>query len=260
MICIWCKNDFAELSLEHAIPEGLACPADLELRDVACTKCNNGLGRVDRALIKQFETITVMYGVPRKKGKPPMINSWQAIRGKQRAEGPHIHINGGPGVVDVDGVPLQPASKRNGVSDVWVKPETGQLGFSHQFGNDPLFLPALYKIGLNLVAKLSGVGEAASAKYDHIRAFVRSEQGAVPMTAAMDRDTIFGSVTEASVVKKPGRDYPMFRVTILGVTFLLDVAPTQPALRDLQGVAMLQGEPLYVFPVVTNRCNLNPAP
>ena len=129
MICIWCKTDFAELSLEHAIPEGLACPTDLELRDVACTKCNNGLGRVDRALLKQFETVTVMYGVPRKKGKPPMIDSWQAIRGKQRANGPHVYINGGPGVVDVDGAPLHPASKRNGVCDVWVEPESGQLGF-----------------------------------------------------------------------------------------------------------------------------------
>lgn len=248
MICIWCLKDFAKLSLEHAIPEGLACPPELELRDVACTGCNNGLSRVDRALIKQFEAITVMYGVPRKKGRAPTINSWQAIRSRQRADGPQIFINGGPGVVDADGQPLQPASKTNGVSNVWVTPETGQLGFSHQFGNDPRFLPALYKIGLNLVAKCFGASVAASTDYDHIRAFVRMDRCASSLTAILDRHPIHGPVTEATLVSKPGRPYPAFRLTILGVTFVLDMAPDQPTLRDLRGMAMLQGEPLYVFP------------
>lgn len=248
MICIWCQKDFAKLSLEHAIPEGLACPPELEMRDVACTACNNGLSRVDRALIKQFETITVLYGIPRKKGRSPMINSWQAIRSKQRTDGPHIFINGGPGVVDADGQPLQPASKASGVTDVWVKPETGQLGFSQQFGNDPRFLPALYKIGLNLVAKQFGVKVAASTDYDHIRAFVRMESGAPPLTAILDQHPFDGPVTHAILVHKPDRAYPAFRVTILGVSFVLDMAPDQPTLRDLRGAAMLHGEPLYVFP------------
>jgi len=248
MICIWCKEDFDKLSLEHAIPEGLACPPELELHDVACTGCNNGLSRVDRALIKQFEAITMLYGVPRKKGRPPMINSWQAIRGAQGPDGPYIHINGGPGVVDADGHKLHPASKSNGVSDVWVSPETNQLGFSHQFGNDPRFLPSLYKIGLNLVAKNFGPADAVSEKYDHIRAFVRLEPGAPALTAALDRTTIFRPLTAATVVTRPGQAYPMFRLTILGVTFLLDMAPSQSGLRNIRAAATLHGEPLYVFP------------
>ncbi len=250
MICIWCRNDFAKLSVEHGIPEGLACPRDLELHDVACTNCNNGLSRVDRALIKQFEALTVMYGVPRKRGRSPTINSWQSIRSSQRADGPHISINGGPTLVEAEGKPLRPASKANGISDVWVKPETGQMGFSQQFGNDPRFLPALYKIGLNLVAKYFGAPEAASDRYDHIRAFVFGHPGAALLTAALDSTTVFAPLTEASMLTKPGRPYPMFRVTILGVTFLLDMAPDQPSLRDIRGAAMLHGEPLYLFPSV----------
>jgi hypothetical protein len=250
MICIWCKNDFAKLSLEHGIPEGLACPPDLELRDVACTACNNGLSRVDRALLKQFEALTVMYGVPRKRGRSPTINSWQAIRSSQRPDGPHISINGGPGIVEAEGRPLRPASKANGITDVWVKPETGQLGFSQEFGNDPLFLPALYKIGLNLVAKHFGAAEAASDRYDHVRAFVLRHPGAVMLTAALADNSIFAPVTEAAVFTKPGRPFPMFRVTILGVTFLLDMAPDQVSLRDLRGAAMLHDEPFYLFPKV----------
>lgn len=31
--------DFPELSIEHAIPEALACPANLVLRNVACARC-----------------------------------------------------------------------------------------------------------------------------------------------------------------------------------------------------------------------------
>ena len=89
MICIWCKEDFEKLSLEHGIPEGLACPPELELHDVACVGCNNALSRVDRALVKQFEMLTVLYGVRRKKGRAPTINSWTAVRSSHRADGPH---------------------------------------------------------------------------------------------------------------------------------------------------------------------------
>jgi hypothetical protein len=130
-----------------------------------------------------------------------------------------------------------------------MKPETGQIGFSQQFGNDPRFLPSLYKIGLNLVAKQFGPDEAASEKYDHIRAFVRLEPGAPALTAVLDRRTVLRPVPEASLISKPGRPYPTFRVTILGVTFVIDMAPDQPSLRDLRGGATLHGDPLYVFPV-----------
>jgi hypothetical protein len=249
MICIWCKEDFPKLSLEHGIPEGLACPRELEMRDVACTKCNSDLSRVDRALVKQFESITVMYGVKRKKGRAPTINSWQSIRSEHRSDGPHIFINGGPGIVESGGKPLRPPSKANGISNVWVKPETNQLGYSQQFGNDSRFLPALYKIGLNLVAKQFGPAEAASAKYDHVRSFVRGESDAQPLTAALDRTTISGPVTETALITKTGQTYPAFRVTLLGVSFLIDLAPDQKSLHDIQGASALYGEHLYLFPI-----------
>ena len=248
MICIWCKKDFAKLSLEHAIPESLGCPAELELNDVACTKCNNGFGALDHALLKQFEIITVMHGVPRKKGRPPTIDSWRPIRSVNRADGPHVSINGGPGVVEAEGRPLHPASKANGITNAWIRPERGQLGFSQQFGNDPRFLPALYKIGLTLVARHFGPAVAAGETYDHVRSFVYLDPNAPPFTAAMDRQAVLQPVTETALVAKAGRDYPMFRVTILGVTFLLDMAPGQPSLRDIQGAATLHGDPLYIFP------------
>lgn len=99
MICIWCGGDFAKLSIEHAIPEALACPPDLILKNVACAPCNNGFSKVDRALVRQFETISVMYGVPRKRGRKPTIDGWSALASSNGAEGPEIHVNAGPGII-----------------------------------------------------------------------------------------------------------------------------------------------------------------
>jgi hypothetical protein len=249
MMCIWCLNDFPKLSLEHGIPEALGCPPDLELRDTTCAGCNNRLGTVDQALLKSFEAISVMYGVPRKKGRPPTIDSWRAISSEHRPGGPHIFINGGPGIVDAKGKKLYPAAKSNGITDLWMKPDEGKLGFSMEFGNDPRFLPALYKIGLNLVARNYGAAAAARPDYDHIRAFVGQDKSAPGLTAVLATEVIPSAVTHASgPIIKPGRPYPMFRITILGVTLIIDLAPDQPGLRDMRGAATIMGESLYVFP------------
>ena len=249
MICIWCLNDFAKLSLEHGIPEALGCPPDLKLLDTTCAECNNRLGTIDQALLKSFEVISVMYGVPRKKGRPPTIDSWRAISSKQRPDGPHIFINGGPGVIDAEGKNLYPAAKSNGVTDLWVKPDEGKLGFSMDFGNDPRFLPALYKIGLNLIAKNYGPAAAAGPAYDHIRSFVAGDKEAPSLTAVLTTEVMPLAVTQASgPIVKAGRSYPMFQITILGVTLIIDLAADQPGLLDMRGAATLMGESLYVFP------------
>jgi hypothetical protein len=190
-----------------------------------------------------------MYGVPRKKGRPPTIDSQRAISSKHKANGPHIFINGGPGVVDVEGKKLYPAAKSNGVTDLWIKPDKGKLGFSIELGNDPRFLRGLYKIGLSLIGKHYGAATAADPAYDHIRAFLKGEKSAPALTALLERDAVLQPVSGASgPIVKEGRAYPMFCVTILGVTFLLDLGPDQPSLRDMRGVSTLMGELLYAFP------------
>lgn len=69
------------------------------------------------------------------------------------------------------------------------------------------------------------------------------------MRAALAREVVHRPLTEAGVLTKPGRAYPMCRITILGWTFFIDMDPTQQSLEDLRGVATVQGDPLYVFPV-----------
>ena len=254
MICIWCKQDFTKLSKEHAIPHALGCPEDLILANVACMKCNTELGRkVDAALVKQFEVLTVFYGVRRKNGRQPTIASWSALASEHTVDGHSIYLNGGPGTIEKVGKKLHPAHKSNGITNTWVKKEGGRLGigFDQAFGDDPAFLPALFKIGLNLVAKFFGPEVAASSDYDHIRAFVRMEKDALTLTVAMDfTDGMKKGTGAPRPFTKVGRAYPMFKVEILGVFFLIDVSPEQSMLRDLRGAATLMDQPFYVFPTI----------
>jgi hypothetical protein len=249
MPCIWCKKEPKSYSREHCIPEALGCPQDLILHEVACAPCNNGLGFLDQALLKQFEIMAFTLGVPRKGGRAPSVDSWAAVRGWHDDGGPQLAVNGGPGDVSEQGQRLRAASKQNGISDIWVKSETAQMGFKQQFGNDRRFVPALYKIALNLVAKYFGSGVAAGSDYDHIRQFVRQDRAAPAMRALFSLALDGPIATYASgPQEKAGRAMPLFAVTILGLTFLLDLAADQPGLRDLHGCAMLHGERLVLLP------------
>lgn len=235
------------------MPDALGCPKGLILNDVACVECNSKLGReVDSGLVKQFEMITVMQGVRRKKGRRPTIASWAALTGTHTTVGPEIHLNAGPGVVEAMGKKLHPANKSNGISDVWMKRDGDKLaiGFSQVFGDDTRFLPALFKIGLNLVAYFFGPQVAADKAYDHIRRFVFRQEGVPALTVAMEMPEGSQKGTgNPKMFTKEGRDYPMFQIEILGVFFLLDMSPDQSMLRDLRGAATLMDQPLYVFPV-----------
>lgn len=249
MICIWCQQEYERLSVEHGIPQALGCPEALVMRDVSCARCNNSLGIVDQALVKQFEIATVVFGVRRKKGRRPTIDSWRSITSKHHADGPHIFLNGGPGIVEAEGKRLYPGAKSNRIYDVWMEREANRMGFTQEFGNDPRFVPALYKIGLNLIAKHYGAVAAADSRYDHIRAFVLGRPDARELRVAMESGGGSGPITSASnPIVRGGCEFPLFSVTILGVAFLLDMSPKQLGLRDLQGAATLRNEPLCLLP------------
>lgn len=66
--CIWCKRPVRKTNIEHILPESLGCPPQFVLQGCVCMSCNNSLGHVDQALLKQFEIVAFMHGVPRKGG------------------------------------------------------------------------------------------------------------------------------------------------------------------------------------------------
>lgn len=249
MICIWCKANLPKLSREHIIPEALGCPDEFSRDDIACQNCNSKLGReVDPSLIKPFEILKFNLGILGKRKQQPKVSGWAAVAGYHKDGDRILAINAGKKAVK-DGVrKLVPAHRTNGISDAWIKPEEGRLGFKQDFGGDPKFVRGLYKVGLNAVAYYLGAEVAAGADYDHIRTFVLGDKGAKPFKATMDAHENFSFASGISgPMMKEGYAYPAFEVVLLGIRFHLDMAPDQEALRDLQRHASVNGIPLLVF-------------
>lgn len=74
-VCIWCLKPSTDSDKEHIFPEALGCPPELMLPGHAvCRKCNNDLAHLDLAVIDDFDFSRFLYGIPRKKNRPPEIS------------------------------------------------------------------------------------------------------------------------------------------------------------------------------------------
>lgn len=234
--CIWCKKPVRKQNEEHILPDALGCPPTFVLNDCVCIACNNGLGHVDRALIHQFEIIAFMNGVPRKGGKPPMIDGWTGVRGRVGRSGPEIHINAGPQTVTSFGANLNAASRRSGIHDITMGPrvvgEQCELGFRQEFGREPKLRRALYKVGLGTLAFHLGAAEALRDCYDPVRAFVRKGEGefdVLMLAEQAEQGHFFGYPAIL-----PGCDVPVIELAVFGVWFAVDLDPDQKALSCMR--------------------------
>ena len=88
-ICIWCRER-PGTSLEHIAPDALGCPPDFVLTKGVCTECNQKNGQLDRALLTPFEIMTVMKGIPRKKGKKPTVDGFASFASGYDANGQYF--------------------------------------------------------------------------------------------------------------------------------------------------------------------------
>jgi hypothetical protein len=152
MKCIYCKKEHTGKIPEHIIPESLGCPTNAILHNgEVCTICNLALGhKVDVHLKDAFDFLIFLHGIPRKKGKLPII----ASRGNCRAEyingGPYYFFNNSPkNVIASDGKVL-PALKMNNSrhikSKVQIKGDKGTVNFSINIGDNIGFVQAIFKI------------------------------------------------------------------------------------------------------------------
>lgn len=231
--CIWCKLPVRKSNVEHILPASLGCPEHFVLRDRVCMACNNGLGHVDQALLRDFEIIAFMRGVRRKGGRPPAINSWEAVRGRYSADGPELCLNAGPQMVEAWGQNLRAASLRNGIHGITAEPMIpGQkctIKFQQQIGRDPKFRRAVYKVGFGTLTYFSGANEALKKEYDAVRAFVRKGIG--------DFDVLMmgGSTDQAHYFCPPvvleRCVYPVVDMAFFGVSFVVDFDPEQRGLK-----------------------------
>lgn len=233
--CIWCLKAIRAESEEHVLPDALGCPPELVLEQGVCRACNNGLGHVDQALIRQFEIAAFVAGVPRKKGRPPAINMWAPIKGRCVDGHREIHLNAGPQAVETLGRQLPAANAANGITKVaFDAPAVGEgatISFKQEIGREPKLARALLKVALGTIAINCGVAHARGAMFDAVRAFVRKgtgEFGILMTEGRPDRARHVGVWAQAD------DPYPLVEISLFGITFVVDTDPAQKGLARLR--------------------------
>ena len=177
--CIWCLKSPA-VSLEHIIPDSLGCPPALVLHVGVCSLCNHANGRLDRALLTPFELMTVVRGIPRKKGKRPTIDSYSSVSSRQADTGPEIYINRERyRITPPFGKKLGPTSHKDPFHDVSLERLSNGRANLHvkqrlQFDRDAV--RGLFKIALESIALNQGVEATLDSQFDAVRNFCRSHR------------------------------------------------------------------------------------
>jgi hypothetical protein len=181
MPCIWCLSHCEGTHEEHIIPEAMGCPPGLTLPgSVVCRGCNNGLADLDQAVIDEFDMLTFLAGVPRKKGKPPVIRSRGNVVGSRDDHGSAITFNMENRPVKAhDGTTA--AAYRGTNRNIRAKFNTDEnlacVQFQVPFGQGQKFLRGLTKIAFSSLTYFHGPSVALHTAFDPIRAFVRTGVG-----------------------------------------------------------------------------------
>ncbi len=234
--CIWCLKPIRKGSEEHVLPDALGCPPQLILPVGVCMACNNGLGHVDQALIRQFEIAAFVKGVRRKKGKPPAINMWAPIKGQYVDGQPEIHLNAGPQTIETLGRQLPAASAANGITKVsFDAPAVGQqatITFTQEMGREPKLARALLKVALGSVAIHWGLEQARDPRFDAVRAFVKKGAGHFDILMTEGQPGCAQHVS--GPLLREGDVYPVVEITLFGIAFVVDTDPAQAGLAVLR--------------------------
>jgi hypothetical protein len=206
-----------------------------------CRKCNNGFAHLDRALLRQFELLTFLGNVPRKRGKSPSLDSWSSILGRYTENGPELHINGGPGTSDALGKTLKPVQATKDFEKLSFEAANGvaTLKFSQRFGDDPKFIRALYKVAFGAAVYWLGPEIARTTEMAAVKKFVRKGRG--EFRAVL----VGGSGSHGHHFEPPyrGQDtsYLAVGMRIFGIDFITDFDPEQRLITKMEDLLTVQG-------------------
>lgn len=224
-------------SLEHILPESLGCPKDFVLKNGVCLRCNNKNSKLDRALLKPFELITVMKGIPRKRGRAPTIDGFSTLSSTHGPSGAEIFFNRERfSVTTPSGKRLGPASAKDEVRKFEVKHVNGnQVNVSIQmqlrFGRQAV--RGLFKAALESVAYYCGLDSVSGKEFEAVRDFVQRDKGSFQILMMPGGPFDFHVDVPVS---KNGRPF-VVGMTILGVSFICDFDPSFAAGEELEVAA-----------------------
>jgi HNH endonuclease len=239
MVCIWCKAVNPPTSLEHIIPEALGCPKGFVLPGgIVCRDCNNGLAHLDQAVIDEFDFLTFMSGVPRKKGRSPEIRNRGNVIATKGAAGTEISFNMNPyPVTGHDGTKLGGfrKSERNIQASFATNGPYAKISFSRSLGKNPKFVRGITKIALSSLAYFLGENVANLADFDPVRAFVRKGIGHRPVLIRPSGTAAYSNQVWPPFQSKAGEYAVTFRLAVM--EFGVDLSPEFTAFDRFKAMA-----------------------
>jgi hypothetical protein len=230
--CIWCLTENAEPSVEHIIPDALGCPEHFVLSGgTVCKRCNNGLAHLDRAVIDDFDMVAYMANVPRKRGRPPIVNTRGNLRATHGANGPLIAINMERETKTAsDGAALGAfgRSPRNVTATLTRDGNLGRVSFSIPIGQSREFVRGITKIAFSSLAYFHGPESVLSNQFAPVRDFVRNGLGHRPVLMLVPHDAAYRHEVCRPFQTGSGDYLIVFRLAVM--EFMVDLGPTLSAI------------------------------
>ncbi len=239
--CIWCSGIAKGRHIEHIIPQALGCPTNFVLTGTTvCLKCNNGLAHLDRAVSDEFDFLTFLAGVPRKKGRPPVISSRGNVHGSHKSNNPTITFNmERHAMVAHDGsrVAAYGGSDRNVNAQFnKIDEKKAQVSFSITLGNNPKFVRGLTKIAFSTAAYFLGAESIRGEAFEPVRQFVLNGIGNRHVMITESADPTFRNQAWPPYRHSSGGLVVTFRLA--QAEFLIDLTPDEGLLPIFEAKQM----------------------
>lgn len=234
--CIWCLGIAEGGHKEHIIPEALGCPLGFVLPGtIVCRKCNNGLAHLDQAVLDEFDLMAFMAGVPRKKGKRPVVRSRGNILATVENDVPTYTLNMEPYPVKAhDGSRLAGfrGLRRDVRGQLSRQGNIASIKFDVTFGQTPKFVRGVTKIAFSSLAYFLGPEIARSPALNPVREFVRNGIGRRHLLLVFGDGMVYRNTVWPPYVSPLG-DYSItFRIA--SVEFLVDLSESESDLAMFQ--------------------------
>lgn len=224
--CIWCRRTPAN-SLEHIAPEALGCPAEFVLRSGVCRDCNNKNGKLDRALLTPFEIITVMKGIPRKRGKRPTVDGYSSMASDYDENGPAFYMNREKhSVYAPSGRVLKGTNANDPIRNFrWERfpDDSVKLSYEQELRLDRKAVRGLFKIAVGSIAFFEGLEAARCQSLDGVKHFVKDGGGNFRAILVPDPSPTHESFYAPCYKTDDG--HRAFGMALLGVGFICDFDP-----------------------------------
>lgn len=234
--CIWCLEPSEDEHEEHIIPEAIGCPPGFVLPGtVVCRKCNNGLAYLDQAVIDEFDFVTFMAGVQKKKGRRPAIHNRGNVLATVEPSGPTYTFNMDPTPIKAhDGSQLAGyrGTKRNVRAQLTKQDEIGKIEYEIPFGQSPKFVRGITKIAFSSLAYFLGAPLALSPAFSPIRRFVKDGVGERHLMLMFGSDSAYRNQVWPPYVALSGEYAVTLRIA--SAEFLVDLSEDESLLSMFQ--------------------------